>query len=101
MLVRCRHFLDAQLAAIRPSLVITLGAVAYAEMAVDDTPFSQAVCRMFDTGSESLLVGKRPFHYLLLPWPHPSGRNRWLNDVAHRALLDSTFARVRSALERE
>jgi uracil-DNA glycosylase family 4 len=99
MLTRCRHFLDAQLAAICPTLVITLGAVAYAEMAVNEMPFSAAICTFFDSTAERLLVGRRPFPYRLLPWPHPSGRNRWLNDSSNCALLESTFDQVRLTLE--
>jgi uracil-DNA glycosylase family 4 len=99
MLVRCRHFLDAQLAALRPRVVITLGKVAFDEMAVDETPFSEAICRFYDTRQENLLVGRRPFDYLLVPWPHPSGRNRWLNEPSNRSLLENTFRRVKSVLE--
>ena len=30
----------------------------------------------------------------LLPLPHPSGVSRWLNDPAHRALVDKALAQL-------
>ena len=99
MLARCRHFLHAQLAAIESALIITLGAVAYRELAVTNEPFEQALCRFIDT-RRHMLISPTGFHYRLLPWPHPSGRNRWLNSSANRAKLEATFPGVRAAMER-
>lgn len=87
---RCRRFLHRQLAAIQPTLVITLGGLAYSELAFDSTPFGDAVCRARDS-RDCLLVPTDGCHYVLLPWPHPSGRSLWLNEKEHRMLLESSF----------
>lgn len=95
----CRRFLHRQLVAIQPSLVITLGAFPYSELAFDRRSFAEAICQPRDS-REVFLLPPHGFHFVLLPWPHPSGRSMWLNDLEHRKMLASTFAFVRGLLGR-
>jgi len=99
MVSRCRRHLHAQLAAIRPQLVITVGELAYSELVPDDLPFSAAVCRL-RRADEGFMLPPFGFPLELLAWPHPSGRSRWLNNFTNRDLLQSTFSLVRSMMDK-
>lgn len=93
----CRRFLHRQLFLIQPKLVITLGQEPYEELRFDDLPFSEALCNSHSSSSQ-LLTTSVGFHYMLLPWPHPSGLNRWHNDAANLARLEASFEVVRKNL---
>ncbi len=81
----CRPFLERELALIRPALVVTLGSVAAAWF-LGDVRLDDVVGQVWtDT------AGRR-----VLPLPHPSGRNRWLNDPANRERLRQALAQLRS-----
>lgn len=70
----CASWLDAELALLRPRVLILLGQLA--------------IRRFLGPGSLEERVGKtfgaRP---VMIPLPHPSGQSRWLNDPANRDRL--------------
>ena len=72
----CRPFLDAELALVRPRLVLLVG-----KMAIET---------FLGPGRLSDLVGtlQRRNERLYLPLPHTSPVSRWLNDSANRARVD-------------
>lgn len=75
----CAHWLDAELALIRPSLLVLVG-----RLAID---------RFIGTAPLDRLVGRahRVAHAgggsVAIPLPHPSGASSWVHDARHRALL--------------
>jgi uracil-DNA glycosylase len=73
----CRPFLERQLALVRPWLIIPVGRLAI-ERFLGRRPLEQLVGRAFDSDAGRVLI----------PLPHPSGASRWMNDPAHRALLE-------------
>ncbi len=81
---RCAPWLDAELAMIRPPLVVTLGRLAV-DRFLAPAPLAELVGTLRPT-----TVGGAPT--LVLPLPHPSGASSWLNAPAHRALLDGALA---------
>jgi uracil-DNA glycosylase family 4 len=78
----CRPYLDQELALLEPRLVILVG-----KLAIDTFlgPQSLAAC----VGQVFEVDGRR-----YLPLPHASGVSRWLNDPAHRVLLDQALAQL-------
>jgi uracil-DNA glycosylase len=79
----CRPWLDAQLALVRPRVVILFG-----KMAIDTflprMPLEDAVGNIFESGGRTYI-----------PLPHSSGASTWLNDAAHRARLAEAIERIR------
>ena len=71
----CRPFLEAELALLRPRVVLLVGAMAietyFGKMKLEDV-----------IGTFQEREGM-----LFLPLPHPSGVSRWLNDAEHLELL--------------
>ena len=70
----CASWLDAELALLRPRVVIPVGQLAIRRF-LGPGSLEERVGRTF---------GKGP---LMIPLPHPSGQSRWLNDAANRARL--------------
>lgn len=93
----CRHFLNKQISIIQPRLVITLGTKPYEELEFTGLPFSEAVCNVFYSG-DHVFATQVGFHYSLLPWPHPSGLNRWHNDEENNKKLKASFRIVQTFL---
>ncbi len=81
---RCRPWLDAELAAIRPRLVIPVGRLAI-DALLGPLPLDQVVGqahRVELAGGPATLV----------PLPHPSGASSWLNPREHQELLARALA---------
>lgn len=75
----CEGWLDAELALIRPEVILLVGTLA--------------IERLWGKASLGEVVGRsRPApelaDALLIPLPHPSGASRWLNDAANRERLE-------------
>jgi uracil-DNA glycosylase len=82
----CAHWLEAELALLKPRVLVLVGQMAIARFLGPGTLESR-VGRTF---------GKGP---VMVPLPHPSGQSRWLNDHANRARLEkalATLARLRA-----
>jgi len=80
-IANCAHWLDAELAMLRPRLVIPVGQLA--------------IARFLGAGSLEERVGQsfgsRP---VVIPLPHPSGQSRWLNDASNRERLTRGLALI-------
>ncbi len=80
-IANCAHWLDAELAMLRPRLIIPVGQLAIARFL--------GAGRLEDRVGES--YGARP---VVVPLPHPSGQSRWLNDHANRERLTRALALI-------
>jgi uracil-DNA glycosylase family 4 len=78
----CAPWLDAELALVRPRVVLLVGTLAI-ERFWGRVPLSDVVGRSRKDGDR-----------ILIPLPHPSGASRWLNDARHRRLLDRALRLV-------
>lgn len=87
---RCAPWLEAELALIRPPLIVTLG-----RLAVDRFLAPAPLAALVGTVRDATAAG-RPTR--VLPLPHPSGASSWLNAPAHRALLDAALAHLAEAV---
>jgi uracil-DNA glycosylase len=73
-MANCAHWLDAELKLLQPKMIILVG--------------QMAIARFLGSGSLDDRVGKRfGERPALIPLPHPSGQNRWLNAPANRERL--------------
>ena len=84
----CAHWLESELALLKPRVLILVGQLAIARFLGPG--------RLEDRVGQKF--GDRP---VMVPLPHPSGQSRWLNDPANRERLASALAIVsalRSAL---
>lgn len=93
MAKNCQPFLDQQISEIRPNLVITLGRLAFETLNFTPLQFADALCLSLET-HEHVLLPPFGYHWTLLPWPHPSGLNRWLNKEENRQALEKSFQAV-------
>jgi uracil-DNA glycosylase len=78
----CRRFLDRELTAIDPRLVLLVGKMAIEAFLGKG--------RLVDSIGRSYQRDGRTY----LPLPHASGVSRWLNDPAHRALLEQALTEL-------
>jgi uracil-DNA glycosylase family 4 len=84
----CSPWLDQLVELLQPRLVIPVGSLALGRFlpgrALDDV-----VGRVFDRSGAD--PGNAPAPPLYLPWPHPSGQSRWLNQAARSARLERSL----------
>jgi uracil-DNA glycosylase len=74
----CAHWLDTELKLLRPKMIIVVG--------------QMAIARFLGPGSLEDRVGKRfGERPVMIPLPHPSGQNRWLNAPVNRERLASAL----------
>jgi len=76
----CRPFLERELSAINPALVLLVGKMAI-DAFVGKHPLAETV------GHTYVIDGR-----MYLPLPHASGVSRWLNSPDNRALLEQAIA---------
>ncbi len=100
MVHNCRTFLNLQLTIIQPRLVITLGQEAFEELRFETSEYNLALCREYRS-LDYVLMTPVGFHYSLLPWPHPSGLNRWHNNKSNVQLLNASFEIVGRYLQKQ
>jgi len=84
----CAPWLEAELALVRPEVVLLVGTLAIDRL-WGKSPLSEAVGR---SKRRAELGGA-----LLIPLPHPSGASRWLNDPANKTRLDRALRLVARA----
>ena len=86
----CRRFLEGELQLVRPRLVVPVGTMAI-ELFLGKSPLETIVGKMIERDGLRLLA-----------LPHPSGVSRWLNEPAHRRLVEQAvglLSRCRVELE--
>jgi uracil-DNA glycosylase family 4 len=98
MASECSDFLVAQISLVKPSLVISLGRRAYTNIQFGDDTYSHAIGRVYNS-ADFVLFTKFDHHFSFLPWPHPSGLNRQLNDSQVRRRVEASFGVVRAFLK--
>jgi uracil-DNA glycosylase len=80
-IANCAHWLDAELRLLKPNVVIPVG--------------QMAISRFLGPGSLEDRVGKSfGKSPVIVPLPHPSGQNRWLNAPANRERLNRALALI-------
>jgi len=84
----CASWLDAELALVRPRVVLLVGTLAI-ERFWGRVPLTEVV-------GKSRADGDR----VLVPLPHPSGASRWLNDPMNRERLRRAIGVVRREVRR-
>jgi uracil-DNA glycosylase len=82
----CAAWLDAELALVRPKVVLLVGTLAI-ERLWGRVPLSDAVGR-----------SRRDGDHVLIPLPHPSGASRWLNEPENRERLRRALGVVRRSV---
>lgn len=87
----CRTWLDAELAAVNPTVVVLFGGLAIKTF-LSKEPLETLIGQTFEQEGR-----------VFLPLPHASGASTWLNSAANRALLAQALVRLRevNALQRE
>jgi uracil-DNA glycosylase family 4 len=78
----CAPWLEAELALVRPRVVLLVGTLAI-ERFWGRVPLSEVVGKSRSEGGR-----------VLIPLPHPSGASRWLNDPRNRRLLSRALRLV-------
>jgi uracil-DNA glycosylase len=80
-IANCAHWLDSELALLKPKVIIPVGQLAITRF-LGPAPMEERVGNRY--GDEPTIV----------PLPHPSGQSRWLNDPANRARLSAALALI-------
>ena len=80
-MANCAHWLDAELRLLKPRVLILVGQMAISRF-LGPAALEERVGKSF---------GKRP---VMIPLPHPSGQNRWLNLPANRDRLVAALALI-------
>jgi uracil-DNA glycosylase len=88
----CSAWLDAELALIRPKLLIPVGRLAIARF-LPNLPLDQLVGREHQV---ALAYGST----LAVPLPHPSGASSWIHEGDHPRLLGDAINLIGRELER-
>ena len=88
---RCAPWLDAELALIRPAVIIPVGRLAI-DRFLGREPLDRLVGRV-----HASVVRGHPTS--IIPLPHPSGASSWFNAPANRALLDRAIEHLRDAFD--
>lgn len=86
----CRRWLDAELALLRPRVVIPVGRLAI-DLFLEARPLERLI------GKEHAVVfGGRST--IIIPLPHPSGASSWVHGPGHAQLLSDALAALRHRL---
>src|SRR6185437_5198366 len=86
----CARWLDAELAIIRPVLIIPVGRLAITRF-LPSRPLDELIGRGHDVD-----VGERST--LVVPLPHPSGASSWIHQDGHQRLVDRALDLIRREL---
>ena len=87
----CADWLDRELIALRPPLIIPVGRLAI-ERFLGPAPLDQVVGR-------AIPVEHPGGHALAIALPHPSGASSWVHQGAHARLIDDALELLRNELE--
>jgi uracil-DNA glycosylase len=86
----CAPWLDAELALLRPSLIVPVG-----RLAIDRFLGGRPLAALVGAVHEAALPHGR---VRVLPLPHPSGASGWLHGAGHRTLLERALGELGSLL---
>lgn len=78
----CRPFLERELELVRPQVLLLVGGLAI-DTFLGPSKLDDVVGQVYERAGVHLL-----------PLPHPSGVSRWLNDLAHQALVAQALERL-------
>lgn len=79
----CRDHLDAEIALVRPELVLAMGRLS-ATGFIGPAPLDQLVGTLHT-------IQRVEHRFLVLPLPHPSGVSHWLNRESNKARLNEAL----------
>ena len=79
-IVRCARWLDAEIALLRPALVIPIGKLAIQQFITFD--------KLTDVIGQTIPVTLRGHTFEIVPLPHPSGASPWHRMEPGKTLLD-------------
>jgi uracil-DNA glycosylase len=85
-IVRCGQWLDAEIALLRPALVIPIGKLAIQQFVVFD--------KLTDVIGKALAVTLGGHTFEIVPLPHPSGASPWHRMEPGKTLLDQALRRI-------
>jgi len=83
----CRPWLDAEIAVLRPRVLILFGGLAISTF-LSRRPLTELIGQSFESEGR-----------IIVPLPHSSGASTWLNSPENRALLADAIARLREVRE--
>ncbi|HZJ16673.1 MAG TPA: uracil-DNA glycosylase family protein [Chthoniobacteraceae bacterium] len=82
----CLDWLEAELAILRPALVIPIGKLAIRQFIAFD--------KLTEVVGQKFRVEYRSHRFDLIPLPHPSGASPWHRIEPGRSLLEAAFRRI-------
>jgi len=85
-IARCQSWLDAELALLRPALVIPIGKLAIQQFLAFD--------KLTEVIGEIIPVERDGHTFEIAPLPHPSGASPWHRMEPGRTLLDLALRRI-------
>ncbi|MBB6053417.1 uracil-DNA glycosylase family protein [Armatimonas rosea] len=83
----CRHWLDAELAAVQPKALVLFGGLAIKTF-LSKAPLEELIGQVFEKDGR-----------LYLPLPHSSGASTWLNSAHNQALLAQALVQLEKLRE--
>ena len=86
----CAKWLDAELAIIRPKLLIPVGRLAMLRF-LPNLPLEELIGRAH-------VVEHHAGRSIVIPLPHPSGASSWIHQADHPKLLDAALSLLRREL---
>jgi uracil-DNA glycosylase len=94
----CRPFLEREIRALRPRIVLLVGGMAVNEL-LCRAPLARLVGQAFDASESAVIADAtdEPDSVSVVPLPHCSGASLWLNRPEHQALLADAIRQVRNA----
>lgn len=84
----CRPWLDAELAVVRPPILVLFGGLAIATF-LSRAPLVELIGNVYDVEGQTVI-----------PLPHSSGASTWLNSAENQAKLAQAIEQLRSARSR-
>lgn len=85
----CSRYLNRELRILDPSLALLVGGMSI-ERVLGKARLDSVVGRLFEHDGRAWL-----------PLPHPSGVSRWLNDPAHKLLVEDALTEMRKCVRRK
>jgi uracil-DNA glycosylase len=93
----CRPFLLREIAALRPDLIVPVGAMAVCAF-LGPGRLTDFVGNAYELTDHAALgaAWSGPDHVWIVPLPHCSGASLWLNAPKHRTLLERALDQIRA-----